>query len=481
VVSRRQRLGLFLLLVGAAVLLCSHIRYATLWAGVLHLDTGILCSALPKHVSAFSVALGVAAAAMVYGALLPRIYGSSDRIRRKGFLTISIASNLAILGFFKYCDFFVANFAALLASLGVADVDVRLLGIVLPPGISFYTFQAMSYTIDVYRGEAEPTADLRDFALFVCFFPHLVAGPIMRASNFLPQVVRPRARRPGAMEEGLVLVLLGLFKKIVVADNLARIVNLAFFPFESAGQTVISGPEVLIGIYAFAFQIYGDFSGYSSVARGIAKWLGFELTINFRTPYFAVSPSDFWRRWHISLSSWLRDYLYIPLGGNRFGVVREYRNLMMTMILGGLWHGARWTFVVWGFYHGLVLCAFRALGIRDAPRWSARWVLQAVFMFHVVCLGWLFFRAPTLAVATAMLERTFTDATITPLTVSMAGLVVFYVLPLLALEAFTAGEEGLDRLLAWSWPRQGLAYAYLVLMLVLFPAVDTVEFIYFQF
>jgi D-alanyl-lipoteichoic acid acyltransferase DltB (MBOAT superfamily) len=477
--SRARQARVLLVLVAGALLLGTKVRYAELWRGLWLLDVPLVTGALPRRLGDFAIPLATVAASLAYAAVLPRLYAAPERRRRRTFLAISMVANLAILGFFKYCDFFITSFVDLLAVLGLR-ADVRTLGIVLPPAISFYTFQAMSYTIDIYRGEAEPTGDLADFALFVCFFPHLVAGPIMRASNFLPQVVQPRRRRPSDLEEGTLLVVLGLFKKIVVADNLAPIANTVFFQFDDPAAAGPTGPEALVGLYAFAFQIYCDFSGYSSVARGIAKWLGFELVINFRTPYLAVSPSDFWRRWHISLSTWLRDYLYIPLGGNRGGMRREYRNLMLTMVLGGLWHGASWTFVIWGLYHGLILCAFRLAGVRD-PAGGPRRLLRIVVMFHLACLGWLFFRASTLTAAGAMLARILGDATLTPMAITMAGLVAFYAGPLFLLEAFTAGEERLDRLLRAPWPRQSLAYGYLVLMLVLFPAAKTVEFIYFQF
>jgi len=481
---RARRVRLFLLLTGSALLLCANAHYPLVWQAVARGDAAQLLAALPHRLADLRVPLGTAAACAGYGLLLPRLYALPEARRRKAFLAISMVANLVILGFFKYCDFFVENFVALLHAFGVQDVDVRLLRIILPPGISFYTFQAMSYTIDVYRGHAKPTDNLREFALFVCFFPHLVAGPIMRASTLLPQVVEPRRWRPGAGREGLYLVLVGLFKKVVVADNLAPIANTVFFQFDPGSPTHPTGPEALLGLYAFAFQIYCDFSGYSAVARGISKWLGFELIVNFRNPYLAVTPSDFWRRWHISLSTWLRDYLYIPLGGNRHGVRKEYRNLMITMLLGGLWHGASWTYVAWGLYHGVVLCAFRLLGVRDpanAPGTRLRWALHVVFMFHLACLGWLFFRADSLGAAFAMGSRILTDVTLTPIALTMAGLLAFYVLPLLLLEAFTMGEERLGRFFELPWLPQGMTYAYLVVMMILFPALQTVDFIYFQF
>ena len=269
---------------------------------------------------------------------------------RKALLAASICVNLGILGFFKYFGFFAESFASLLNSFGFQS-STPFFNIVLPVGISFYTFQTMSYTIDVYRRKLPATRNFFDFALFVSFFPQLVAGPIERATKLLPQVLQPRKFSQSNFVEGFYLIILGLFKKVVIADNMAPIVNYIF----SRDVSTLSGAEVLVGVYAFAFQIYGDFAGYTDIARGVAKWLGFDLMLNFRMPYFATSPSDFWQRWHISLSSWLRDYLYIPLGGNRQGTLLTYRNLMLTMVLGGLWHGAAWTFVAWGFFHGLIL------------------------------------------------------------------------------------------------------------------------------
>jgi D-alanyl-lipoteichoic acid acyltransferase DltB (MBOAT superfamily) len=396
-----------------------------------------------------------------------------------------MVANLAILGFFKYFDFFVTSAVALGRSLGV-ELHVSTLGILLPAGISFYTFQAMSYTIDIYRRHAAPTRSFSDFALFVCFFPHLVAGPIMRASTLLPQVVQPRHWKPGVAEEGLFLVAMGLFKKLVIADNLAPIANTIFGRFDAGQPAGLTGVDALIAVYAFAFQIYCDFSGYSAIARGVSKWLGFELVINFRRPYSAVSPSDFWRRWHISLSTWLRDYLYIPLGGNRGGTFATYRNLMLTMVLGGLWHGASWTFVAWGFYHGALLCVFRALGVSEeiaggAPRARALRALRVVGMFHLVCAGWLLFRAGSFGGALAMATSIATDFRPSPTSLTALAFVAFHVLPLILLEWVTDGEDHVERLGRWPWPVEGLVYASLAAMLVLLRAPESHEFIYFQF
>ncbi|PYT73024.1 MAG: membrane-bound O-acyltransferase family protein [Acidobacteria bacterium] len=257
--------------------------------------------------------------------------------------------------------------------------------------ISFYTFQEVAYIVDVYHRKVEPAKSLVGYALFISLFPHLIAGPIQRPSHLLPQVQKERTWDPAKAFDGLILILEGLFRKVVIADNCALIANAVF-----AGN--FGGPNtmtVLLGTYAFAWQIYGDFSGYSRIARGSAQLLGFHFMVNFRQPYFAESLQDFWRRWHISLSTWLRDYLYIPLGGNRLGRVRTYVNLMLTMLLGGLWHGANWTFVVWGGIHGVGLATERLfVGKREITPSSSflgRWA-RRIFIFNVVCLAWIFFR-----------------------------------------------------------------------------------------
>ena len=283
------------------------------------------------------------------------------------------------------------------AALGV-EAHLPTLQILLPVGISFYTFQTMSYTIDIYRREMAPTRRFLDFALYVAFFPQLVAGPIERAKHLLPQIVDLAGRRPDM--SGLGLIALGCFKKAVIADNIAELVELTY---ADPGSTY--GPALWIGTYAFAVQIYCDFSGYSDIAVGLSRLLGLDLIQNFKAPYAAAGPSELWRRWHISLSSWLRDYLYIPLGGNRGSSFATSRNLVLTMLLGGLWHGAAWNYVLWGAWHGFLLMAFRPAWMhrlvarwdaRPWTRWSTRLVRRLVF-FHLVCLGWALFRAGSLA------------------------------------------------------------------------------------
>jgi alginate O-acetyltransferase complex protein AlgI len=307
--------------------------------------------------------------------------------RRKAMLVVSLTLNLGLLASFKYANFFGASFAAL------SGLPYDPYSIVLPVGISFYTFQTLSYTIDVYRGRIEPATNPLDFALFVSFFPQLVAGPIVRASEFLPQTLAERSATPRELSWAAFLFTVGLFKKVFLADGI--LATLVERGYEGAGDP--SAALAWVSTYAFAGQIYCDFSGYSDRAIAIALALGFTLPDNFRAPYAAIGFSDFWRRWHISLSSWLRDYLYIPLGGNKQGPRRTAINLALTMLLGGLWHGAAWTFVAWGALHGLYLAIERALrGSALAARVTASWggrLFLGALTFHAVCLAWVLFRA----------------------------------------------------------------------------------------
>ena len=325
-----------------------------------------------------------------------RIADSPSPAVRRSFLTFSLILNFSILGFFKYFDFFAHSLVDAFASIGVHSISLPLLRVTLPPGISFYTFQEVAYIIDVYRRKLEPSRRFVDYGLFICLFPHLIAGPIQRPSHLLPQVQRPRHFDGEKFFAGLMLILLGLFRKSVIADNAANVANAAF-----DGKLGHSFLATTIGVFAFALQIYGDFSGYSDISRGSAQLLGFHFMVNFRQPYLACSLQDFWRRWHISLSTWLRDYLYFSLGGSRRGAARTYRNLMATMLLGGLWHGANWTFVVWGGLHGCWLSIerlFRRSGETGGFRPVGWFVTMAV-----VGLSWLLFRARNFAQALAML------------------------------------------------------------------------------
>jgi D-alanyl-lipoteichoic acid acyltransferase DltB (MBOAT superfamily) len=317
-----------------------------------------------------------------------KIEDSSDDVYRKRLLAISVVANLGLLSVFKYTGWLTGS---VLPAFGLAVSPIAL---ALPPAISFYTFQSMSYTIDIFRREFKPYRNVIDYMSFVSFFPHLVAGPIMRARDLLPQLARMRPLPTMAtVSTALFMILFGLFQKTVLADN--------FGGFVEAVQRMIPGSQLpagmgLIFAYAFAFQIYCDFAAYSTIARGVARLFGVDLMRNFLTPYLSTNPSEFWSRWHISLSTWLRDYLYIPLGGNRGNSFSTVRNLMLTMLLGGLWHGAGIFFIVWGLYHGALLVLYRLVPIDIyLIRWFGRFgkFISVVLFFHLVCLGWIFFRA----------------------------------------------------------------------------------------
>ena len=272
-----------------------------------------------------------------------KIYESENEKHRRSFLIVSICVNLGILGFFKYFNFFTDSLELLLNYFNINESHFSTLNIILPVGISFYTFQTMSYTIDVYRKQLAPSSSFLDFSIFVSFFPQLVAGPIERAKNLLPQIEKFNGLKKADIKSAIHILFLGYVQKVLIADNLAPISDSCFNNYES-----LSSIYLVSGLITFSLQIYFDFAGYSNIARGVAKIFGIDLMINFNQPYFSSSISEFWKRWHISLSEWLRDYLYIPLGGNKKGKFRTYNNLMITMILGGLWHGASWNFVLWG-------------------------------------------------------------------------------------------------------------------------------------
>ena len=408
---------------------------------------------------------------------------------RRRFLWMSVVSNFGMLGFFKYFNFFIENVQGVLSAVGLhfSPVSLRIL---LPVGISFYTFQAMSYTIDVYRGELRARRNFLDVAVFISFFPHLVAGPIQRASFLLPQVEGQRRFSIGQARSGLLLICWGYFKKLVVADNVGVIANKVF---------ALSDPSFYLlwaGVFAFAIQIYADFSAYTDIARGTSRWLGFELTENFDHPYLARSPADFWRRWNISLSTWFRDYVYIPLGGSKAGEWTWARNVLLTFLLSGLWHGASWNYVLWGLYHGLLLVATRARAmLKPARPRSPRWVVvpQIVGMFALTNIGWLLFRETELSAIVR-------DLTLKPWESSpldrQAALYLFslsfiYSIPLWAqsvwveLHRGAAGERThyVPSSVA-PWPRlalQGLACGLAFALILIFRSRTAMDFIYFQF
>lgn len=332
------------------------------------------------------------------------LHSTPSRLRRIALLAISLGVNLGMLAYFKYGNFFLETLNGLASDFSM-DWQAGPVNIVLPVGISFYTFQTLSYTLDTYRGHLTPHKRFVDYALYVTFFPQLVAGPIVRASEFLPQCANPRKAVGRQFGWGLMLFVIGLFSKVVLADAIsAPVVNAVYTPGAPVGFA--SG---WTGTLAFAMEIFYDFFGYSLCAIGVALCLGFELPDNFRYPYGAIGFSDFWRRWHISLSTWLRDYLYIPLGGNRSGTVKTYANLLITMLLGGLWHGASWMFVIWGGLHGTYLMTERAIrntALARSPHWR-RWYGRAslfALTFFLVCITWVFFRATTLEHANALCQ-----------------------------------------------------------------------------
>src|SRR5258708_6220875 len=410
-----------------------------------------------------------------------RIAGASTPKTRRAWMIASLVVNLSMLGFFKYGNFLMENFQWMLAHLGVVYRPPHL-DIILPIGISFYTFHSLSYTLDIYRGVIQPTRSLRDFVLAVSFFPQLVAGPIVRAADFLPQCAAAPEPRRDRFLWGLLLMTLGLFEKVVLADTL----------LSSSTETVFGygGPLAALddgaGVVAFAGQIFVDFAGYSTCAIGAALCLGFDLKDNFRFPYAAIGFSDFWRRWHISFSTFLRDYLYIPLGGNRVGAVRAATNLVVVMFLGGLWHGAAWTFVAWGFIHGLYLVLERLVRIacKDGA-WTktltAR-ILASLVTYAGVCFAWVFFRASDFATATRILQamvgaHAHADAILSTRELLQVGIVTLFTLILHWSLRDIRFEEAVARMPHWlvtaTWA--GMACAIIIAQ------GNSNSFIYFQF
>lgn len=400
---------------------------------------------------------------------------------RRFWLTVSLATNLSVLGVFKYFNFFIESFTSIVENLGF-NANESSLSIILPIGVSFYTFQTLSYTIDIYKRKLKPTSNLVDFALFVSFFPQLVAGPIERAATLLPQITSPRTLNSNQINAGIYLILWGYFKKIVIADNVASIVDEVFEDYLELG-----GLDIWIGALAFAIQIYGDFSGYSDIARGLSKLLGFDLIVNFRLPYFARNPSDFWNRWHVSLSTWFRDYVYIPLGGSRHGEWNTYCNLMITMTICGLWHGAAWNFVLWGLFHGILLVLHHAVRYHRGLRWkelklqdNVWWgFMSIVATMSLTTLGWIFFRATSVSQIVYMISHLSFVAS--EETLDLIADLVFFSLPLLAIQIY----QGITQdLLAVTKLNRGLRitiYGLMLVWIVLFSDRDSTEFIYFQF
>jgi alginate O-acetyltransferase complex protein AlgI len=394
--------------------------------------------------------------------------------RRKLLLILSLSANLGFLGFFKYYNFLGDNLALLLGR----PEHSFFLDIVLPLGISFHTFQSMSYVVDVYRRQQQPVRNVIDYALFICFFPQLVAGPIVRARDFFRDLYHWAPPATQDVLRGVLLILLGLVKKMAFADQFAQIAD-AYF------KNVAAQPGLLTawsGVVAFGIQIYFDFSGYTDMAIGMAKLLGFHFPVNFRRPYLSASMTEFWRRWHISLSSWLRDYLYISLGGNRHGKLKTYRNLMLTMLLGGLWHGASWNFVIWGGFLGSLLAIEKALGIPDSSArgwWRAFYPVRVAFITGLAMISWVFFRAVNFHDSVYVLGQMFTGETgkllIQPWLLVLVGIS-------LALAYAEEKLEWFERLVAAPSWAYASACAVMLLVVELIGVTDvSVPFVYFQF
>ena len=406
---------------------------------------------------------------------------------RKRWLIFSLVWNLTILGIFKYFDFFAGSFVGALDQLGIHDIPLVLLRVVLPPGISFYTFEEIAYVVDVYRGKIPAAASYVDYAFFISFFPHLIAGPIQRPSQLLPQVQNARTFDARECFDGMMLIFSGLIRKCVVADSCALLANAAF-----GGQ--FGAPSlwtVVIGTYAFAWQVYGDFSGYSDIARGCAQLMGFHLVVNFRQPFLAARFQDFWHRWHISLSAWLRDYLFIPLGGSaRHNRWKTVRNLVVTMVLAGLWHGANWTFVAFGAIHGILLAverylfparakAGRAAQFHQLAGFFSLWG-QRILVFNILCLSLAMFRAPSLEGAVHFLSG-LSNVSWRPEYLSAFLMLCAFSLPLFVVDLLqeASGEEYVFASAPYA-VRTGIG-AFALVVLALFSGSNPNAFVYFQF
>lgn len=408
-----------------------------------------------------------------------------ENVSPKFYVGLSVVVNLSILGVFKYYNFFVASAEAALSSLGFTDTSLTTLHVLLPVGISFYTFQTMSYSIDLYRRKIKPCENYLDFALYVTYFPQLVAGPIERAAHLLPKIISPRKIDPVEIANGVSLIAYGMFKKVAIADGVAGSVDSVY-----GASGAVSGLDISLATLFFALQIYCDFSGYTDIARGTSKLFGIDLMHNFNLPYFSRSPSEFWQRWHISLSSWLRDYLYIPLGGNRGSKYATYKNLSLTMLLGGLWHGAAWNFIVWGAYHGVLLSVYRAIPDKFSIWWRRSRVTNAivylgsmVLFFLLTCYGWLLFRAESLSQITEFTHILITDGPVYGgLTIKIPPISAILGIPiLLGYEIAGFAKEHEIRLPQLIVTLKPLLTGLMVFIFIASMSAPPTQFIYFQF
>jgi alginate O-acetyltransferase complex protein AlgI len=413
-----------------------------------------------------------------------RIYQKEKERTRKYWLWLSIAVNLSLLGFFKYYNFFIDSFRDTFQFFG-HDIHLGNLEIILPLGISFYTFQTLSYTIDIYRKKIEPSEDVFAFTSFVSFFPQLVAGPIERASNLLPQFTRSRKFNYSKAVDGLRQILWGLFKKVVIADGCAKYANQIFDNYGS-----YSGSTLLLGSIFFAFQIYGDFSGYSDIAIGTSKLFGIDLKKNFSFPYFSRDIAEFWRRWHISLTTWFRDYVYIPLGGSRVGKVKQIRNVFLLFLISGFWHGSKWTFVVWGIINALYFLPILLINknrknlniVAEKSKFpSLKELFQISFTFLFTTLSWIFFRSKTVEDACLYLKEIASPSLFSIPEISPVLIILLTVI-FVVLEWIGRRNEYAIEKLGFAWKQSYRWFFYLALsMAVLLLAGDPQEFIYFQF
>ena len=403
-------------------------------------------------------------------------YKNKNHLKRAKWISgINICINLGILALFKYYNFFIDNFIGAFQILGFSLHRISL-QLILPVGISFYTFQALSYTIDIYQGKIKPTKDIVAFFAYVSFFPQLVAGPIERATNLLPQFLKSRSFNYNKSVDGMRQILWGLFKKIVIADNCAGMVNIIFDNYQNAGWQVL-----ILGAFLFTFQIYGDFSGYSDIAIGTAKLFGFDLMTNFRNPYFSSNIPEFWRRWHISLNTWFRDYVYIPLGGNRCSKTKHIRNTLIVFGLSGLWHGANWTYILWGLFHGLLTIPY---ALNKKIRYKRYNIINIILTFILVVIGWIIFRAENINQAfdyiggILSLSKGNSDLGLSIVTLYTT---IVFIISLLTIEylqrnnAHTLELNGIhSRIVRWN------IYLFLIFLILLFPG-QAETFIYFQF
>ena len=428
---------------------------------------------------------------LILSTFLDYFYGfgvaSANKKKAKLFLTLSVINNLGILGVFKYYNFFALIFQHRLAAFGI-HTDPILLKVLLPVGISFYTFHGMSYVFDIYRGLRKPVTNIIEYSVFVSFFPLLVAGPIERANHLLPQVQSKRKFNYTQSIEGCRLMLWGMFKKVFIADSLAGVVNNVFDHYQSYNAFIL-----IIGAIGFSFQIYCDFSGYSDIALGTAKLFGFELLSNFKFPYFSRDIAEFWRRWHISLSSWFKDYLYFPLGGSREGKWKAVRNTFIIFLVSGFWHGANWTFIAWGFIHA---CGFIPLLLlkrnrkhisdvvaQDRKLPNVTELLQMISTFCFVTIAWIFFRAPTIGTAVAYIKQIVRSALSAPrqfLHIPYYAIIFLYIIPLLIFDWFFRRNDRAIFIIHSNFLRRSM-YVIILLLLLIVGFNTSSKFIYFVF